>query len=77
MSLPPAEVRLVLPKSAGAVKISVYDIAGQKITTLVDGVKTPGNYIVKWNAKGVSSGSYLCVMENGGKTLSRKMTFMK
>ena len=64
-------------KSAGAVKISVYDIAGQKIATLVDGVKTPGNYIVKWNAKGVASGSYLCVMENGGKTLSRKMTFMK
>ena len=64
-------------KSAGAVKITVYDIAGQKIATLVDGVKTPGNYIVKWNAKGVASGSYLCVMENGGKTLFRKMTFMK
>ncbi len=61
----------------GAVKLSIYDVTGQKVATLVDGVRSAGTHTAVWNAKGFASGTYLCVLENGGKSFSRKMTLLK
>ncbi len=46
-----------LPKTT-SVEITVYDIAGKKVKTLVDAVHTPGTHTVLWNASAVSSGVY-------------------
>lgn len=63
--------------SGGATKLSVYDITGQKIATLVEGQMSSGMHHVLWNAKNFSSGTYIAVLENGGKTFSSKMTLLK
>lgn len=57
----------VLPKEMPA-KLLLYDVAGRKVKTLVDGVITPGMKTVDWNGKDdngqqVASGVYFCRLE--------------
>jgi hypothetical protein len=40
------------------VQLKVYDVLGREIATLVDEVKHPGTYVVRWDATGVPSGVY-------------------
>lgn len=61
----------------GDVKLSVYDVTGRKVATLVNGVQTPGAYSINWNARGLGSGTFLCVLEHGGAKVSHKMTLLK
>ncbi|MBN1292184.1 MAG: alkaline phosphatase [Candidatus Latescibacteria bacterium] len=62
----------------GTVNVSIYDMLGQKITTLVDQVKAPGNYSVTWDASDLASGTYICKVQlYGSKTVTAKMTLMK
>jgi hypothetical protein len=68
--------------SAGVVKISVYDILGQEVATLVNAQRQPGTYTVEWNAARMSSGMYfarLSVLTGKGQsfTQTRKMMFTK
>lgn len=49
------------------VQIEIYNLSGQLVTTLQDGVQTSGNYEMVWNGKsqnkqGLSPGIYLCKM---------------
>ncbi len=62
---------------ASAVNISVYNLMGQKVATLVDENKTAGQYNVRWNAANVSSGMYYYRLEAGGQAITRKMTLIK
>jgi hypothetical protein len=60
------------------VKANVYNSLGQKVATLVDGIYTPGTYEVKWNAEGMSNGTYFCKAEfYNNKTITHKMTLLK
>jgi len=63
---------------AGMVKLVIYDLLGRKVTTLVDEMKTPGSYAVKWRAEGYASGVYFYRLEHGGsKVLTQKMILLK
>lgn len=66
------------------VNITVYNIRGQVITTLVDKDKRPGSYSVRWNGKdanGVEVGSgvyfYTMTTTSGREVLTRKMILVK
>ena len=64
------------------INISVYNIVGQLVATLVDEVKSPGQYSVGWNAtdqKGlhVSSGIYLVRMVSDNYSAARKLVLLK
>jgi hypothetical protein len=43
----------------GFVSLKVYDVLGREVATLVNEVKQPGAYSVRWNASGYPSGVYL------------------
>jgi hypothetical protein len=43
---------------AGEVTLTVYDLHGRAVATLVDGTEQAGRKQVTWNATGVSSGVY-------------------
>ena len=66
-----------LPENS-EVSISVFDISGRLVTTLVNGQLTAGNHVIAWNAQGKAAGLYLVKMETlGGFTAVRKVVLTK
>ncbi len=60
------------------VSLEVYNILGELVASLInDELKEPGNYIVNFNAAGLSSGTYIYILKQGKNILSRKMTLLK
>jgi len=62
--------------------LSVYNVLGQKVKTLVDEVQPPGTYSVQWdgsNSSGytVASGVYFYRLERGSEQTTLKMVFLK
>lgn len=64
-------------KSAGAVNLSVYNLMGQKVATLVNEAKTAGTHSIRWNAAGAASGMYYYRLEANGQSITRKMMLIK
>jgi len=67
---------------AGRVSLSIYNMMGQRVATLVDRHQTPGYYTVEWNGLGsdgneVSTGIYIYRLECAGKVLTKRMVKMK
>ena len=73
----PATTILYEVVEAGNVQLSVYNMNGQLIETLVNKITAPGYYSATWNGNKVSSGLYLYRLTSGGKTFTRKMLLMK
>jgi hypothetical protein len=64
------------------VKINIYNIRGQKITTLYDGKLSAGQHTFHWNGKdsngrSAASGIYLLRVESGNEHHTLKMILMK
>jgi type IX secretion system substrate protein/Big-like domain-containing protein len=59
------------------VLLEVYNIKGQKVTTLVDGNVLAGSHTVSWNAEGRGSGIYLLRYETGACREMRKILLLK
>jgi hypothetical protein len=57
--------------------VSVYDLLGQEVATLVNEVKEPGTYEVAFDASGLASGVYLYRLQSGDFTQIRRMTVLK
>ena len=67
---PTTTINYSLPKSA-YVKIKIYDLLGKEIETLVSEEKSVGNYSVRFNANGLSSGMYFYTMDAGGFSIKK------
>ena len=61
----------------GFVKITVYDITGQEVITLVNKEQAKGKYKITFDASGLNSGVYLYRIQSGGFTKSMKMILLK
>jgi flagellar hook assembly protein FlgD len=64
------------------VTLTVYNLIGQKIVTLVDGMMAAGSHVVTWNgsdSRGLQlpSGVYFYRLESPGFTAARKMLMLK
>ena len=69
-------------KNSGDVKLSVYNIKGQLVKTLVNDHLESGNHSFVWNGKDnksadVSSGVYFYRLNTGKNSVTRKMILMK
>jgi hypothetical protein len=79
---PSTTIRYDVPKNAN-VTITIFDILGRQVTTLVKGIQAASSYSVKWDATGVASGVYIYRMEarneDGSGTFSsvKKLMLMK
>jgi hypothetical protein len=67
---------------AGTVRLNVYNIAGQLVRSLADGWRTAGAHSVKWDGRSdddrqVTAGVYVCRLDAGGTTTTRKLTYIK
>lgn len=74
------------PQGAGAdlidARLSVYNILGQKVATLINGPLPPGRHSVEWlstsdNGQPVGSGIYFYKLVAGDHSESKKMVLMK
>ncbi|MCD6308152.1 MAG: T9SS type A sorting domain-containing protein [Candidatus Latescibacteria bacterium] len=62
---------------SGDVAVDVFNVAGQKIDTLVDGFMDAGQHSVVWNASGFSAGVYFYTVKSAGFSKTMKMTLVK
>ena len=63
--------------SAGPVRLTVYDILGREVATLVDGIQQPGPHEARFDAGGLSSGVYLYRLQTAGFVQQKKMILQK
>jgi len=73
---PSTTIKYSLPK-AWNVKLTVYNILGSKVATIVDGYKMAGNYSVRFDALGLSSGIYFYELNTGNFRDIKKMVILK
>jgi len=64
-------------KQSGHATLTVYNIRGQKVTTLADGFFGAGTHTVTWDATKVSSGVYLYRLEANDLVETKKMILLK
>lgn len=78
---PTTTIEFSVPQNSN-VKVSIYNLIGQEIRTLVNSEMETGTYKVTWNGENnfgqqVNSGVYLYRVVSGDKVQTMKMTLMK
>ncbi len=61
----------------GHVVLQIVAMDGRTVASLVHDELDAGQYSIDWDASAFSTGTYLCRMETGGRTLTRKMMLVK
>jgi flagellar hook assembly protein FlgD len=64
------------------VRLSIFDLQGRRVRTLMDAVQTPGEHTVTWNGRSDSgqrtaAGLYILRLEAGQKSLVKKIIFSR
>ncbi len=62
---------------AGDVNLSVYNLSGQKIETLLDEALQTGQHNINWDASTYSSGVYFYKLTTGDSSATKRMTLVK
>lgn len=57
--------------------LSVHDVRGRRITTLVDEVQAEGNYTIHYHAPDLSSGIYFVILEAGYRRWTEKIVLIR
>ena len=73
---PTTTISFTLAK-AGKTTVDVYNVAGQKIDTLVNSSLSAGSHSVTWNAAKFSAGVYFYTVKSGDFSKTLKMTLLK
>lgn len=65
-----------------AVSLTVHNLAGQRVATLISGVRGPGTHRLRWNGqdnggRGLASGAYFYRLVAGEHTLVRKLMLLR
>jgi hypothetical protein len=74
-------IRYSIPRPSDVV-LKIFNLLGREIVTLADGPETAGEKSVIWDGKDrggnpVSSGIYVCKLQAGGETLTRRIAVMR
>ncbi|MCP9291999.1 T9SS type A sorting domain-containing protein [Gracilimonas sediminicola] len=60
------------------IKIQIFNLTGQSVATLVDGLKNAGTHNVEWNATDFASGVYFYRLEmERGDSITKKLILLK
>jgi hypothetical protein len=74
---PKTVIRYYLPLSS-TIDLSVYNVLGQKVETLVSSKQPAGNYSIEWNATNFSSGIYFYTLHiSSGVVQTKKMVVLR
>jgi hypothetical protein len=61
----------------GLVKITIFDLLGREVKTLINEYKSPGYYAVDFDGTSLSSGMYFYRMESGNFNDVKNMILIK
>jgi photosystem II stability/assembly factor-like uncharacterized protein len=73
---PTTNIKFSLPNT-GLVKLVIFDVVGREVATLVNEVKSAGNYTADFDASTLSSGVYFYRLEAGDFAETKKMLLVK
>ena len=73
---PTTQIKFNLAQS-GKIELSVYNILGQKVANLINGVRKAGSYTITFQADKLSSGIYFMVLKTPKGIQTHKMTLIK
>ncbi len=59
--------------SAGIVSVQVFNSAGERVTTLLDGPETAGRHQLRWQVDDLPPGIYVCRLRFGNRATSRTL----
>ncbi len=71
-----ASIKFTLPKKA-EVKIDLTDLSGRSLKSIVYGSWQAGAYQVSFNAKGISNGLYLVIMQVEGRSFVQRAVILR
>jgi len=79
---PQTTIAFDVPAPGGRVRLSIHDVSGRLVKTLVDGQSLPGHRVIAWNGTddaghGVSSGIFICSLEAGGERMTQKLVLLR
>jgi len=71
-----------IPSSHSAVALTIYDVAGRKVRTLVGNIQGRGRYSVNWDGRTdfgakVAAGVYFCRLTVNGTSRSKKLLLVR
>ena len=78
---PETNINYSIPQTAW-VSLSIYDIKGELVSTIIDGVVNPGNYSVTWNGndftnRQIPTGIYFAILRTNEILVSHKLLLLK
>jgi hypothetical protein len=73
---PVTTIKYSVPQS-GRLKLAVFNMIGEEVAVLVDEMKEPGKYEIRFDASSLSSGIYIYRMESGSFRDVKKLILMK
>jgi hypothetical protein len=73
---PSTNIRFGLPES-NFVRLAVYNLVGEEVALLVNGMMESGTHDITFDAKNLPSGTYIYKLQTGNSTDVKKMLLMK
>jgi len=73
---PTTKIKYSIPEG-NLVSLKVYNSIGQEVATIFEGYQQAGNYLVGYDAAGLSSGIYMYQLQSGTVTITKKFILMK
>ena len=69
-------------QQAGSLRVDVYNVLGQRVRTLIDGVRDAGKYLMVWDGywedgRPAETGTYLLRAVTGGREITRKLLLVR
>jgi hypothetical protein len=69
-------ISFTLPRPS-LVRLTICDLLGRKICTLLNEKRDRGSYRILWEAQNFASGVYMCRLETETVFMARKVTLLK
>ena len=73
---PVTTIRFTLA-DAGFARLDIFNVAGERVETLVAENLSAGPHNFTWDAAGKASGTYFYRLQAGGEVVTKRMTFLK
>lgn len=69
-------IRYTVPRDS-RVKLTVYNVLGEKVAVLLDARQAAGTWAVRWDAEGLAQGVYFVMLSANGETDAHKLVYLR